>query len=114
MSQGVQQEALTRLLEEKGIFSKEEFLEKVKRVNEEMKRKEGRKMNKDYPETKGDYPEPKRGKLSEDESEEIRREICVLIERGDYDNRTFARKFGCSRSQIAGFKGGVKRSGKIK
>jgi len=42
MSQGVQQEALTRLLEEKGIFTKEEFLEKVKRVNEEMKRKEGR------------------------------------------------------------------------
>jgi hypothetical protein len=40
MSQVVQQEALTRLLEEKGIFTKEEFLEKVKRVNEEMKRKE--------------------------------------------------------------------------
>jgi hypothetical protein len=32
MSQVVQQEALTRLLVEKGIFSKEEFLEMVKVV----------------------------------------------------------------------------------
>ena len=37
MSQVVQQEALTRLLVEKGIFSKEEFLEMVKVVNLEMK-----------------------------------------------------------------------------
>ena len=39
MSQVVQQEALTRLLVEKGIFTKEEFLEVVKVVNREMKRK---------------------------------------------------------------------------
>jgi hypothetical protein len=38
MSQVVQQEALTRLLVEKGVFSKEEFLEMVKLVNREMKR----------------------------------------------------------------------------
>jgi hypothetical protein len=38
MSQVVQQEALTRLLVEKGIFTKEEFLEMVKVVNGEMKR----------------------------------------------------------------------------
>ncbi|HYA94194.1 MAG TPA: hypothetical protein VEK32_22125 [Thermodesulfobacteriota bacterium] len=38
MSQVVQQEALTRLLVEKGIFTKEEFLEVVKVVNKEMKR----------------------------------------------------------------------------
>jgi len=37
MSQVVQQEALTRLLVEKGIFSKDEFLEMVKVVNLEMK-----------------------------------------------------------------------------
>ena len=37
MSQVVQQEALTRLLIEKGIFNKEEFLEMVKVVNLEMK-----------------------------------------------------------------------------
>ena len=37
MSQGVQQEALTRLLVEKGIFTKEEFLEMVKVVDWEMK-----------------------------------------------------------------------------
>jgi uncharacterized protein YqgQ len=40
MSQVVQQEALTRLLIEKGIFTKEEFLEMVKVVNDEMKRKQ--------------------------------------------------------------------------
>jgi hypothetical protein len=40
MSQVVQQEALTRLLVEKGIFTKEEFLEMVKMVDREMKRKE--------------------------------------------------------------------------
>jgi len=39
MSQVVQQEALARLLVEKGIFTKEEFLEMVKVVNREMKRK---------------------------------------------------------------------------
>jgi hypothetical protein len=39
MSQVVQQEALTRLLVEKGIFTKEEFLEMVKVVDQEMKRK---------------------------------------------------------------------------
>lgn len=40
MSQVVQQEALTRLLVEKGIFTKEEFLEMVSVVNREMKRKD--------------------------------------------------------------------------
>jgi hypothetical protein len=39
MSQVVQQEALTRLLVEKGIFTREEFLEMVRVVNKEMKRK---------------------------------------------------------------------------
>jgi uncharacterized protein YqgQ len=38
MSQVVQQEALTRLLLEKGVLSKEEFLEMVKVVNKEMKK----------------------------------------------------------------------------
>ena len=38
MSQVVQQEALTRLLVEKGIFTKEEFLEMVMVVNLEMKK----------------------------------------------------------------------------
>jgi len=38
MSQVVQQEALTRLLVEKGVFSKKEFLEMVKMVDREMKR----------------------------------------------------------------------------
>jgi len=38
MSQVVQQEALTRLLVEKGIFSREEFLEVVRIVNHEMRR----------------------------------------------------------------------------
>jgi uncharacterized protein YqgQ len=38
MSQVVQQEALTRLLVEKGIFTKEEFLEMVKMVDQEMRR----------------------------------------------------------------------------
>jgi hypothetical protein len=40
MSQVVQQEALTRLLVEKGVFSKGEFLEMVKRVDRKMKRME--------------------------------------------------------------------------
>ena len=39
MSQVVQQEALTRLLVEKGILTKEEFLNTIKRVNEEMREK---------------------------------------------------------------------------
>jgi len=39
MSQVVQQEALTRLLVEKGIFTKEEFLEMVRVVDKEMRRK---------------------------------------------------------------------------
>ena len=38
ISQVVQQEALTRLLIEKGLFTKEELLETVKVVNQEMKR----------------------------------------------------------------------------
>jgi hypothetical protein len=37
MSQVVQQEALTRLLVEKGIFTKEEFLDMVKVVDQGMK-----------------------------------------------------------------------------
>ena len=41
VSQVISQEALTRLLVEKGIFSKEEFLEMVKTVNLEMKKKRG-------------------------------------------------------------------------
>jgi hypothetical protein len=40
MSQVVQQEALTRLLIARGIFSKEEFWEMVGKVNQEMKKKE--------------------------------------------------------------------------
>ena len=39
MSQVVSQDALIRLLIEKGIFTKEEFLEIVKVVDREMKRK---------------------------------------------------------------------------
>jgi hypothetical protein len=39
MSLVVQQEALTRLLVEKGIFTKEEFLEMVRVVDREMNRK---------------------------------------------------------------------------
>ena len=38
MSQVVQQEALTRLLVERGIFTKEEFLEMVKVVDRGVKR----------------------------------------------------------------------------
>jgi len=37
MSQVIQQEALTRLLVEKGIFTKEEFLETVKAADRERK-----------------------------------------------------------------------------
>ena len=42
MSQVVQQEVLTRLLVGKGIFTREEFLEMVSKVNQEMKRKDKR------------------------------------------------------------------------
>jgi hypothetical protein len=38
MSQVVQQEALTRLLIEKGIFSKGEFLEMIKLVDRERRK----------------------------------------------------------------------------
>jgi hypothetical protein len=41
MSQVVQKEALTRLLVEKGIFTKEEFLEMVRVVNQEIKKGDG-------------------------------------------------------------------------
>jgi len=41
MSQVVQQEALTSLLVEKGIFTKKELLKMVKVVNLEMKIKKG-------------------------------------------------------------------------
>ena len=44
MSQVAQQEALTRLLIEKGILTREEFLEMVKTVNLEMKEKRGRNI----------------------------------------------------------------------
>ena len=40
MSQVIQQEALTRLLIEKGIFTKDEFLKMVKVVDRGMKRSE--------------------------------------------------------------------------
>jgi hypothetical protein len=39
MSQVISQEVLTRLLVEKGIFTTEEFLEMVRVVFQEMKRK---------------------------------------------------------------------------
>ncbi len=39
ISQMVEQEALTRLLIEKGIFTKEEFLEKVREVDHERKKR---------------------------------------------------------------------------
>jgi hypothetical protein len=39
MSQVVQQEALTRLLVEKEIFTKEEFLKIVRMVDKEMKKR---------------------------------------------------------------------------
>ena len=44
MSQVVQQEALTRLLIEKEIFSKDEFLEIVRVVDREMKRERKREL----------------------------------------------------------------------
>ena len=44
LPQVIEQEALTRLLLEKGIFTKEEFLGMVKVVNREMKRKKKGEM----------------------------------------------------------------------
>jgi hypothetical protein len=41
LSQVVQQEALTSLLVERGIFSKEEFLEMVRVVDQKRKRRGG-------------------------------------------------------------------------
>jgi hypothetical protein len=43
MSQVVSQEAVIRLLVEKGIFSKEEVLGMAKLVNQDIKRKEAQK-----------------------------------------------------------------------
>jgi len=40
MSQAIQQKVLSRLLVEKGLFSKEEFFEMVRVVNRELKRRE--------------------------------------------------------------------------
>jgi uncharacterized protein YqgQ len=42
MSQVVQQEALTRLFVEKGIFTKEEFWEMVRVIDQEMRSQKGR------------------------------------------------------------------------
>jgi len=36
MSQAIQQEALTRLLVDKGVFTKEQFLEMVREVNDDV------------------------------------------------------------------------------
>jgi hypothetical protein len=41
MSQVIQQETLTRLLVEKGVFTKEEFWEMLKVVDRGMKKKRG-------------------------------------------------------------------------
>jgi hypothetical protein len=40
LSQVIQQEAVTRLLVEKGVFAKEELLDMVKAVDSEMKKKQ--------------------------------------------------------------------------
>ena len=45
MSQVVAQEVLTRLLIVKGIFTKDEFMEMVKAVDKETKKKQQRKPN---------------------------------------------------------------------
>jgi hypothetical protein len=42
MSQVVSQEALTMLLVEKGVFTKEEFLEMVRVIDQEMRSQKGR------------------------------------------------------------------------
>jgi hypothetical protein len=44
MSQVVQQEALSRLLVEKGIFTKQEFLQMARVMDKEMKRKGGKEI----------------------------------------------------------------------
>ena len=44
MSQVLQQEALTRLLIDKGIFTKDNFLEMVKVVDREMKKRQQGKL----------------------------------------------------------------------
>ena len=41
MSQVIQQEALTRLLIEKGVFTRDEFMETVKKVDREIRLKRG-------------------------------------------------------------------------
>jgi len=41
LSQVISQEAVIRLLVEKGIFTKEEFWEMVRAINQEMKRNKG-------------------------------------------------------------------------
>jgi len=41
----VQQEALAKLLVENGVFTKEEFLEMVKLVNRELKKKQQKNLN---------------------------------------------------------------------
>ena len=48
MSQVVQLEAITSLLLEKGIFTKEEFLEMVRAVDREIKRKRDRLGGREY------------------------------------------------------------------
>jgi len=45
----VQQEALSRLLVEKGMFTKEEFLEMVKVVDSERMRREANPINLGWP-----------------------------------------------------------------
>jgi len=45
ISQMVQQEALAKLLVENGVFTKEEFLEMVKLVNRELKKKRQKNLN---------------------------------------------------------------------
>jgi uncharacterized protein YqgQ len=45
ISQVIQQEALTRLLVEKGLFTKEEFLDMVRVVNWELKNEESKTTN---------------------------------------------------------------------
>ncbi len=45
MSQVARQEAFTRLLVGKGIFTKEEFWEMVKMVDQEMKKKKMHKLD---------------------------------------------------------------------
>jgi hypothetical protein len=48
MCQVIQQEALSRLLVEKGIFTKEEFLEMVEKVNQKMKKSKMKGVETDH------------------------------------------------------------------